>query len=64
MASDSTTQVRMPDSERDVFDLPYYNDLTQAEAARVLQIAEVTVRRHWLRARRRLGAFLLRDAEG
>jgi len=38
--------------------------LTQAEAAAVLQVAEITVRRHWLAARRRLGALLAGGRDG
>jgi RNA polymerase sigma-70 factor (ECF subfamily) len=48
----------LPEKERHVFELLYYQELTQAEAAHVLRVAEITVRRHWLAARRRLGAFL------
>jgi RNA polymerase sigma factor (sigma-70 family) len=48
----------LPEKEREVFELLWYQDLTQAEAATVLGVAEITVRRHWLGARRRLGAFL------
>jgi RNA polymerase sigma-70 factor (ECF subfamily) len=50
---------KLPEKERQVFELLYYQDLTQAEAAKMLQVAEITVRRHWLAARRRLGAFLI-----
>jgi RNA polymerase sigma-70 factor (ECF subfamily) len=50
----------LPDEERDVFELLWYQELTQAEAAAVLGVAEVTVRRRWMSARARLGA-LLRD---
>ena len=39
-------------------ELLWYQEMTQAEAAAVLQVAKSTVRRHWLAARRRLGAFL------
>jgi RNA polymerase sigma-70 factor (ECF subfamily) len=48
----------LPEKERQVFELLYYQELTQAEAGSVLGVAEITVRRHWLAARRRLGAFL------
>ncbi len=48
----------LPEKEREVFELLWYQEMTQAEAARVLQVGESTVRRHWLLARRRLGAFL------
>ena len=49
---------KLPEKERQVFELLYYQELTQAEAAAVLQVAEITVRRHGLAARRRLGALL------
>jgi RNA polymerase sigma-70 factor (ECF subfamily) len=52
----------LPDKERDVFDLLYYQELAHAEAANLLDVSESTVRRLWLSARRRLGAFL-RGAE-
>jgi RNA polymerase sigma-70 factor (ECF subfamily) len=52
----------LPDKERQVFELLWYQEMTQAEAATVLQIADSTIRRHWLSARRRLGR-LLRDAQ-
>jgi RNA polymerase sigma-70 factor (ECF subfamily) len=48
----------LPEADREVFQLLWYQDLTQAEAASVLGVAEITVRRRWLSARRRLGAFL------
>jgi RNA polymerase sigma factor (sigma-70 family) len=48
----------LPIQEREVFSLVWYHELTQAEAAEILQCAEITVRRHWLEARRRLGAVL------
>jgi DNA-directed RNA polymerase specialized sigma24 family protein len=44
-----------------VFELLYYQELTQAEAATLLDVAEITVRRRWFGARRRLGAFLISD---
>jgi RNA polymerase sigma-70 factor (ECF subfamily) len=53
----------LPEKEREVFDLLYYHELTQTEAAAVLQVAEITVRRRWLAARRQLGK-VLRDAHG
>jgi RNA polymerase sigma-70 factor (ECF subfamily) len=48
----------LPEKERKVFELLWYQEMTQAEAAAVLGVGESTVRRHWLLARRRLGAFL------
>jgi RNA polymerase sigma-70 factor (ECF subfamily) len=50
----------LPPEERAAFDLLWYQGLTQAEAAQVLGVAEVTVRRRWLAARLRL-QDLLRD---
>jgi RNA polymerase sigma-70 factor (ECF subfamily) len=50
----------LPPEERAAFDLLWYQGLTQAEAAAVLGVAEVTVRRRWLAARLRLQE-LLRD---
>jgi RNA polymerase sigma-70 factor (ECF subfamily) len=44
----------LPDSLREVFDLLYYNGLSQAEAARVLGVSERTVKRRWAEARQRL----------
>jgi RNA polymerase sigma factor (sigma-70 family) len=52
--------VALPERERDVFELLWYQEVTQAEAAAILHVSESTVRRSWLAARRRLGS-LLRD---
>src|SRR5262249_44502073 len=49
---------QLPAEEREVFDLLWYAEMTQAAAAQVLGVAEITVRRRWLAARRRLGAAL------
>jgi RNA polymerase sigma-70 factor (ECF subfamily) len=48
----------LPQDERDVFYLLWYQGLTQAEAAAVLDISLRTVRRRWLAARVGLGAAL------
>jgi RNA polymerase sigma-70 factor (ECF subfamily) len=49
------TQVeQLPDEERELFDLLWYQGLTQAEAAGFLQISERTVKRRWASARLRL----------
>jgi RNA polymerase sigma-70 factor (ECF subfamily) len=48
----------LPDDERDVFGLLWYQGLTQAETARMLDISEATVKRRWLSARLRLQAAL------
>jgi RNA polymerase sigma factor (sigma-70 family) len=44
----------LPEQEREVFDLLWYRELTQAEAAALLGISEATLKRRWLAARRRL----------
>jgi RNA polymerase sigma-70 factor (ECF subfamily) len=44
----------LPPEEREVFDLLWYQGLTQPEAAGVLGVALVTVKRRWQSARRRL----------
>jgi RNA polymerase sigma factor (sigma-70 family) len=44
----------LPEPERDVFDLLWYQGLTQAEAAAALNLSEATVQRRWLAARLRL----------
>jgi RNA polymerase sigma-70 factor (ECF subfamily) len=41
----------LPDEERDVFGLRWYVGLTHTEVAAALGVAEITVRRRWLRAR-------------
>jgi RNA polymerase sigma-70 factor (ECF subfamily) len=42
---------KLPDEEREVFDLLWYQGLTQDEAARVLGVSERTVKRRWQSAR-------------
>ncbi len=49
---------RLPEEERDVFDLLWYQELTHPEAAAVLGISEATLRRRWLAARQRLYGLL------
>jgi RNA polymerase sigma-70 factor (ECF subfamily) len=44
----------LPQEEREVFDLLWYQELTQSEAAALLGISAATIRRRWLAARRRL----------
>jgi len=44
----------LPDEEREVFDLLWYQGLTQAQAAEVLNTSERTVKRRWQAARLRL----------
>lgn len=48
----------LPDEEREVFDLLWYQGLTQAEAAAALNVSESTVQRRWLSAKLRLQAHL------
>lgn len=50
----------LPEEERSVFDLIWYQGLPQAEAAEVLGVSERTLKRRWLAARLALG----RDLEG
>ncbi len=49
----------LPDSDRELFDLLWYQGLTQAEAAAVVGASERTVNKRWIAARLRL-----RDALG
>lgn len=49
---------QLPEEEREVFDLLWYQDLTQAEAAVVLEVSERTVLRRWMAARLRLREYL------
>ena len=48
----------LPDDEREVVDLYWYQGLTQAETARVLGVHEKVVSRRWLRARLKLSEWL------
>jgi RNA polymerase sigma-70 factor (ECF subfamily) len=48
----------MEDGDRALFDLLWYQGLTQAEAAAVLGVAEKTVHRRWIAARMRLSDAL------
>jgi RNA polymerase sigma-70 factor (ECF subfamily) len=41
----------LPEEERETFDLLYYQGLTQAEAAELLEVSERTVKRRWQAAR-------------
>ena len=57
--SDFHLQVeRLPDEEREVVNLLYYESLTQEQAARVLGVSLRTVKRRWQSARCRLHAAL------
>jgi RNA polymerase sigma factor (sigma-70 family) len=48
----------LPDQEREVIDLYWYQGLTQAETARVLGVHEKAVSRRWLSARLKLAHWL------
>jgi RNA polymerase sigma-70 factor (ECF subfamily) len=54
---------RLPDAERAVFDLLWYQGLTRPEAAAVLGVSVPTVQRRWLDARLLLRKSLPRDAD-
>jgi RNA polymerase sigma-70 factor (ECF subfamily) len=45
---------RLPDEEREVFDLLWYQELSQAEAAALLHVSERTIKRRWQSARMKL----------
>jgi RNA polymerase sigma-70 factor (ECF subfamily) len=49
---------KLPDDEREVFDLLWYEGVTQVEAAEVLEVNERTVRRRWISARRQMYELL------
>jgi RNA polymerase sigma-70 factor (ECF subfamily) len=49
---------RLPDEECEVFDLLWYQELSQAEAAELLSVSERTVKRRWASARLRLHKVL------
>ena len=48
----------LPEEEREVFDLIWYEGLEQSEAASFLGVPRATVQRRWLKARLRLKAIL------
>ena len=48
----------LPEEEREVFDLLWYEGLEQSEAASFLGVPRATVQRRWLKARLRLKAIL------
>jgi RNA polymerase sigma-70 factor (ECF subfamily) len=48
----------LPEQDREVFDLLWYQELTQVEAAALLGISNATLKRRWLAARRRLHQML------
>jgi RNA polymerase sigma-70 factor (ECF subfamily) len=55
---------RLPDEEREVVNLLYYEGLTQDEAARVLGVSPRTLKRRWHSARLTLHEALRRDEPG
>jgi RNA polymerase sigma factor (sigma-70 family) len=50
---------QLPEQERQVFDLLWYQGLSQSEAAAVLRVSVPTIKRRWLSARLRLKSALL-----
>lgn len=48
----------LTDEDREVFDLLWYQGLTQGEAAEILDLSEKTINRRWVAARMRLGMAL------
>jgi RNA polymerase sigma-70 factor (ECF subfamily) len=48
----------LPEEDREVFDLLWYQELSQAEAAELLSVSERTVKRRWASARLRLHKVL------
>jgi RNA polymerase sigma-70 factor (ECF subfamily) len=54
----------LPDEEREVFDLLWYQSLSQAEAAELLGVSERTVKRRWLSARLALREALQGEIPG
>jgi RNA polymerase sigma-70 factor (ECF subfamily) len=49
---------QLPDEERALFDLLWYQGLTQAEAGAVLGVSERTINTRWVKARRKLHKML------
>jgi RNA polymerase sigma factor (sigma-70 family) len=54
----------MPGEAREVFDLLWYQGLTQAEAAKLLNLSERTLQRRWQAAREQLHKMLRGDPIG
>ena len=55
---------QLDDEEREVVELLWFHDLTQAEAAEVVGISERTVQRRWLQARLKLHRALAQEMPG
>ena len=53
----------LPEEERNVFDLLWYQDLTQSQAAQILHVSVPTIKRRWLSARLHLQAAMKTDFE-
>lgn len=54
----------LPEAEREVFELLWYQGLSQAEAALVLNLSERTLQRHWRAARLKLHEALHGELPG
>jgi RNA polymerase sigma-70 factor (ECF subfamily) len=53
----------LPDQEREVFDLLYYEGVSQDEAAAILGCSARTIRRRWNEAKLRLHGELMNGPE-
>lgn len=53
---------RLPEPEREVFQLVWYGGMSQNEAAALMEISIPTVQRRWYRAQRSLGVALQQDS--
>jgi RNA polymerase sigma-70 factor (ECF subfamily) len=53
---------KLPDEQREVFDLLWYHEMTQEEAASILNVSVPTIKRRWLAARLRLQESLKKGA--
>ena len=51
---------RLPEEEREVTNLVWYQDLTHDEAARLLDVNTKTVQRRWREARLKLGKWMMK----
>jgi RNA polymerase sigma-70 factor (ECF subfamily) len=49
---------QLPEEEREVFSLIWYQGLTQGEAGELLGVSQKTINRRWMAARVRLGTIL------
>jgi RNA polymerase sigma-70 factor (ECF subfamily) len=55
---------QLPEEEREVFDLLWYHEINQAEAAETLGVSVPTVKRRWMAARLRLQQTLQNQMPG